>query len=242
MAQFPALPLFTDALTADCSHLDDAEFGRYLRLLIMMWRTPGCRVPADAQWIAKRLRIDALAYPQLIQPILQEFCTIVDGHWVQKRLQKEYEYVQALSEKRKAAAASRWNKHEGIENIDKKDMQVHEPRISKPHAPTPTPTPTHRNTSTGAHHSPRQAEGFNDMGGGVRSVMAKAIPGQYSIMDIVTGECLEAVREAAPGWGLDYLAGVYNQNINSGKLKQPDHPNKAFPAWAAKYTKGKPPR
>ena len=30
MANYAALPLFTDALMADCGHLDDARFGLYL--------------------------------------------------------------------------------------------------------------------------------------------------------------------------------------------------------------------
>ncbi len=47
MADFPALPLFTDAYLADCSHLSDAEHGRYLRLLMLVWLSPECRVPND---------------------------------------------------------------------------------------------------------------------------------------------------------------------------------------------------
>ena len=142
MAEFPALPLFTDAITADCSHLTDEEFGRYVRVLILMWRSPACRIPADAQWICKRLRVDALAYAQLVQPILQEFCTQDAGFWTQKRLLKEYQYVQALTEKRRKAAASRWSKTQVPENKQKRGMQMDKQSTSKSDAPTPTPTPT----------------------------------------------------------------------------------------------------
>lgn len=142
MAQFPALPLFTDAITADCSHLTDEEFGRYVRLLILMWRTPGCRIPADIHWICKRLRVDALAYAQLVQPILQEFCTQDAGCWTQKRLLKEYQYVQGLTEKRRKAAESRWSKGQVPENKKKRTMQMDMQPASKADAPTPTPTPT----------------------------------------------------------------------------------------------------
>lgn len=142
MAEFPALPLFTDAITADCGHLTDEEFGRYVRILILMWRSPACRIPADVHWICKRLRVDALAYAQHLQPILQEFCTVDAGHWVQKRLLKEYQYVQALTEKRRKAAASRWEGHKPVDNKRKSNMQVHMQSTSKSDAPTPTPTPT----------------------------------------------------------------------------------------------------
>lgn len=49
MADYAALPLFTDAYMADCSHLSDAEHGRYLLLLMLMWRSPGCRVALDGE-------------------------------------------------------------------------------------------------------------------------------------------------------------------------------------------------
>lgn len=142
MAEFPALPLFTDAITADCGHLTDEEFGRYVRLLILMWRSPSCRIPCDPQWICKRLRVDALAYAQLVQPILQEFCKQDNGHWVQKRLLKEYQFVQGLTEKRRKAAVLRWEKQKGIDKKGKNGMQVHKQSISTSDAPTPTPTPT----------------------------------------------------------------------------------------------------
>lgn len=140
MAVFPALPLFTDAITADCSHLTDEEFGRYVRILILMWRSPDCRIPADPHWLCKRLRVDALAYAQHVQPLLHEFCTEDAGWWTQKRLVKEYQYVQALTEKRRKAAESRWSGKKTVDNKRKKTMQVDKQSTSTSDAPTPTPT------------------------------------------------------------------------------------------------------
>ena len=138
MAVFPALPLFTDAVTADCAHLTDEEFGRYMRVLILMWRSPGCRIPANPEWICKRMRVDALAYQVHMHPIMQEFCTLSEGWWTQKRLAKEYLYVQGVVDKRKKAAQKRW----GIESKEETPMQVDMQSTCTPHAPTPTPTPT----------------------------------------------------------------------------------------------------
>src|SRR4051812_21801143 len=56
MAEFPALPLWTDAYLADCGHLSDAEHGRYFLLLMAMWRAPECRLPNDNDWLARRFR------------------------------------------------------------------------------------------------------------------------------------------------------------------------------------------
>lgn len=144
MAEFPALPLFTDAITADCGHLTDEEFGRYMRLLILMWRSPQCRVPDDPNWLAKRLRVDALAYALHIQPLMQEFCTLDAGWWTQKRLQKEFLYVQGLRDKRRNAANSRWHKSDDIDIKGKSSMQTDMQSTSNWNAPTPTPTPTYK--------------------------------------------------------------------------------------------------
>lgn len=139
MAEFAALPLFTDSLTADCTHLSDEEFGRYMRLLIVMWRSPNCRIPNDPTWICKRLRLDPLQYVGKVKPIIDEFCICIadalHGDFImQKRLSKEYEHVRGSVEKRKAAAKKRWD----TEKQQKSGVQC----MSNAYAPTPTPTPT----------------------------------------------------------------------------------------------------
>lgn len=155
MAEFPALPLFTDAVVADCYHLTDEEFGRYMRILILMWRTPQCRIPDDPNWISKRINCDAIAYRLHIHPIMQEFCTIIEENgskwWIQKRLRKEYVYVQDLSEKRRAAAKSRWKKDQDTDFEQKPSKQSMMQNVSKAHAPTPTPTPLN-NINKGKSH------------------------------------------------------------------------------------------
>ncbi len=110
MAQFPALPLWTDAYIADCSHLTFAAHGAYLSLLLLMWRTPDCRVPNDDEWIARKLRCTARAMQQQVRPVIAEFCEI-QGKWiVQKRLQREWDWCKNKRQKNTNSANSRWNK------------------------------------------------------------------------------------------------------------------------------------
>lgn len=57
MAEFPAMPLWTDAWVADTRHLTRCERGTYHDLLVEMWRSPHCALPwpsslpfANFQW------------------------------------------------------------------------------------------------------------------------------------------------------------------------------------------------
>jgi uncharacterized protein YdaU (DUF1376 family) len=89
MAQFPCLPLWTDAWVADTHHLTRSARGTYLDLLVLMWRTPCCRVPNDNAWLAKHLHMTLGEVEAELRPIIVEFCQ-TDGNWLmQRRLRKE---------------------------------------------------------------------------------------------------------------------------------------------------------
>jgi uncharacterized protein YdaU (DUF1376 family) len=90
MAQFPGLMLWTDAWIADTVHLSRLERGIYIDLLVLIWRTPGCRVPNDDKWLAKHMRMNAKEVSQELRPIIREFCQCDGNHIFQKRLQKEF--------------------------------------------------------------------------------------------------------------------------------------------------------
>jgi uncharacterized protein YdaU (DUF1376 family) len=80
-------------------------------LLILMWRTPGCRVPNDDQWIALHLGYTALQVANLVRPVIAEFGTLVAGgdFVAQKRLQREFAVAHARKEKAAEANRTRWN-------------------------------------------------------------------------------------------------------------------------------------
>lgn len=81
MAQLPAMPLFTDAYLADCDHLTDAEHGRYLLMLIHMWRAPNQRFPNDDAWLARKFRRSVEDVRGELRPLIQEFFRC-DGNWI----------------------------------------------------------------------------------------------------------------------------------------------------------------
>lgn len=106
MAEFPYLPFWTDAYLADCSHLSDAEHGRYILILLALWRTPGCKIPNDDAWLSRRFRRSVEAVRSELRPLIAEFCK-TDGNWLwQKRLLLEHKRVTSASKKRSDAAKS----------------------------------------------------------------------------------------------------------------------------------------
>ena len=108
MAQFPGLMLWTDSWVADTAHLTRLERGTYHDLLVLMWRTPGCRVPNDNAWLAKHMRMSPEEISQELRPIISEFCQS-DGHWIfQKRLQKEFLRSHELSARQSFRVGRRW--------------------------------------------------------------------------------------------------------------------------------------
>jgi uncharacterized protein YdaU (DUF1376 family) len=132
MAEFPALPLWTDAYMADTTHLSDAEHGRYLLLLVHLWRAPQQRLPNDNAWLARKFGRSEQAIENEWRPLIREFCQC-DGNWItQKRLSVEFSYVKKLSAQRTEAVKSRWRKHK--EHYERNTV-THGSRI------TPTPTP-----------------------------------------------------------------------------------------------------
>ena len=110
MANFPSLPLWTDAYLADTGHLSFEEHGVYMLLLMTIWRSPECRIPNDMKWIQRRLRASQSDMDMIVEPIVKEFFDTT-GNWItQKRLKQEYNYVSARSKTQSDRAKLRWNK------------------------------------------------------------------------------------------------------------------------------------
>lgn len=110
LAEFRALPFWTDAYLADTDHLTDAEHGRYLLILIALWRAPEQRIPNDDAWLARKFRRSIERVRAELRPLIYEFCK-TDGNWIyQKRLSREAEHLKKTSTAQSARAKSRWNK------------------------------------------------------------------------------------------------------------------------------------
>jgi uncharacterized protein YdaU (DUF1376 family) len=114
MAKHAALMLWTDAWVADTYHLSRSERGTYMDLLILMWRTPGCRVPNDNEWLGRKLRMTIPEVETELRPLITEFCTSDGNYITQRRLAKEFLWAQKTRKVQSDRAKLRWNKEKNI--------------------------------------------------------------------------------------------------------------------------------
>ena len=140
MAEFPALPLWTDAYLADTAHLTNEEHGVYLRLLMFAWRTPNCSLPDDDRRLAIMVGVTPRKW-QSLRPVMEAFWTIENGTWTQKRLTAERDFVEGRSRSGRAGAAARWGA-KSLKNKDTNDATAspqHMPDRCETHGPIPIP-------------------------------------------------------------------------------------------------------
>lgn len=109
MAEFPKLPLWTDAYLGDTTHLTTIEHGAYLLLLIAMWRSKGTRLPNDDKLLARYSRLTAGQWSR-IKLVIMPFFAVEDGHVFQPRLTDEANAVRQHSAKQSDKAKARHRK------------------------------------------------------------------------------------------------------------------------------------
>ncbi len=106
------MPIFTDALLGDTLHLSAEEFGAYCLLLFATWRNNGRALADDDHKMARICRVTPLRWRDRLKPVLRAFFDTSDGTWHQKRLEKEWNYVEHFaseqSRKGRLSALKRW--------------------------------------------------------------------------------------------------------------------------------------
>ena len=107
MSQAPSMPLFVDAFLADTMHLTAEETGAYICLLMSMWRHNGS-VPNDDKDNARITRLGMKKW-RAMKPRIMKFLVVENGRLTQKRLQKEWSYVESKSRKQSQNSRARWD-------------------------------------------------------------------------------------------------------------------------------------
>lgn len=132
MAEFPAMPFWTDAYLGDTRHLTTIEHGAYLLLLICMWRSDAY-LPNDDKLLAKFAGLTSGQWRR-IKPVLMPFFDVEGDRITQGRLNDEYKAVRQYSKRQSVRAKARWLKTK--ETGDATASERHMPPL------TPYPLPT----------------------------------------------------------------------------------------------------
>ncbi len=138
MAEFPAMPLWTDAYLGDTRHFSTLQHGAYLLLLMCMWRNKG-QLKNDDKLLARYAGLSRAQWLR-VKPEIFEMMEVHETHISQKRLNAEYTFVRQKRDRLADNARVRWLKTK--ETGDAKALQLQ----SKSNAPTPTPTPNKKET------------------------------------------------------------------------------------------------
>jgi uncharacterized protein YdaU (DUF1376 family) len=99
----PYMPLYVGDYESDTAHLTVIEDGIYNRLLRLCWRSPGCKIPDNIDWIARKARVSDAAELAALQSVLAEFFTRARGKIFSRRLLTEYCKANTTSQNRKEA-------------------------------------------------------------------------------------------------------------------------------------------
>lgn len=114
----PYFPFFPSDFEAKTSHLTIAEDGAYNRLLRLCWMTPRCSIPADPEWIARRLRVSDDEFEASVKPVLREFFKLSRGRYYNPRLREEWKKASCTHASR-SKAGSKGGKAQAAENKQK---------------------------------------------------------------------------------------------------------------------------
>lgn len=117
MSKAPSMPVFTDALIGDTTHLSIEEFGAYCMILFVTWRNNGQALPDDSVRMARICRVTEKRWTERLRPVLAPFFDLSAGTWRQLRLEKEWLYV----EKQRALQSEKGKKSAEAKALKNKD-------------------------------------------------------------------------------------------------------------------------
>jgi len=135
MAEFPALPLWTDAYLADTKHLSTIQHGAFLLLLFEAWRSKDCSLPDDDKFLAKITGMTTQQWTRN-KPVLMQKWNFENGRWWNGRLRDELNSVRRQRDQKKHAGQA-----SALKRLNRSSTAVQQPFNG---CSTPTPTPITR--------------------------------------------------------------------------------------------------
>jgi uncharacterized protein YdaU (DUF1376 family) len=216
------------------SDLSPLEFGIYTRLFLASYTRD---LPNDDEKLARIARCKISEIKKCRKIIDAKFIK-VENFLKNNRAEKERDRYKKISEKNKNNASERWKIKDSVMPVAYQPQTDWE---ANRNATAMLPNNQHLIPNTPIIKTPTPRGEFKkigDLGLGVgvrKNLKVIDITGQLS------GENIQEIQKVANGWDIEHLAKVYVDGINSGMREAPNSISKAFPAWCAKYTKGKKP-
>lgn len=136
----PYFPFYPSDFEAKTSHLTLEEDGAYNRLLRLMWMTPGCSLPDDPAWIARRLRVDSATYDRVVAPIISEFFRRARKRIYSPRLSREFERTKVTHELRVSSGKKGGRPAKSLKSDEPDESRAK----AGPKQPEPEPEPEER--------------------------------------------------------------------------------------------------
>jgi len=140
MAEFPALPIWTDAYLADTLDLSAEQHGVYVLLLMIAWRRPSCTLPDDMEWIKRAMKgatanMHGNRFNAVVPAIIDRFFRKTEtGELEQKRLRKERDFLLKTSENNREKSLKRWDEYRKNKELADADASIrHMPPHPHPH-------------------------------------------------------------------------------------------------------------
>lgn len=106
MAALPYMQLYIAEYLADTQHLNGAQHGAYMLLMMNYW-TRGKALPDINARLAVIARTDLKVWSEDVRPALEEFFVIANGVWSHKRIERDLEEVTSKCEQAKNNRAQR---------------------------------------------------------------------------------------------------------------------------------------
>ncbi len=100
------MPLYIGDYLGDTMHLTTQQHGAYMLLLMHYWRAGP--LPDDDQALSGIARLDRATWKRAVAPVIRPFFRAAGGLLHQKRMDTERAGAQAIIEKRRKAANTRW--------------------------------------------------------------------------------------------------------------------------------------
>lgn len=230
------IPLSKGDLIQSTYHMDAAEFGAYVRLLLVHYDNPD-GLPDDDRLLARWAGCTAKVWKRVRPVVIEKFQRVEEPgrapKLVQRRTVEEIQMIRERSSNQRDKALKRWDTPDAAASVR------HQSGNATP-SPSTKPQPEPKGLQTPNSNTNTATPAVDNSGGSLDKSGSGGALG-FKIIHHLSDSDIAAARKKADGWDVYLLMARYDEGINNGSRDKPRSPAKAFLAWLPYYTKGKGP-